>query len=398
MTKRTSAPAFAVQRSSQANRNRCRLLIGLLTFSLAAIFYFACSTSSSDSQGADAGAIEAVSRARYQQYFEGNRKPPPVLTLPRAALYGEPDSFGLLADLAVVDHRVIVLDSLSVLGVALIDRRDGSITLPHKLGGTVASVTNPTAIAPGDGTTVWLYFSRSGEWTSFDVEALEASPSRAVELPKGLSQPIRIGYRIVANGLFAGELLRIYDMHDEAAVLVTARGATPFPAIKPDLAIHLNRTQLAVRPRGDRLVLAFRYLSRLHVFDAQGDLERGLAGPEEVELRYGVTYDSREGIDRFVRTDDTRLAYLDVAASDDLIFGLFSGRRRGDSPDTASHGNEIHLFRWDGRFVGVWRLEEDVYRIDVDPTTGMLLGIRELPFPAVVEFSLEPLGGVNATE
>ncbi|MEE8585892.1 MAG: hypothetical protein V3T83_13675, partial [Acidobacteriota bacterium] len=248
MTKQTSAPAFAVQRSSQANRNRGRLSIGLLTFSLAAIVYFACSTSSpDDSQGANAGTLESISRARYQQYFEVNREPPPVLTLPRAALYGEPDSFGLLADLAVVDHWVIVLDSLSVLGVALIDRRDGSITLPHQLGGRV---TNPTAIAPGGGTTVWLYSSRSGKWTSFDVEALESSPSRAVELPKGLSQPIRIGDRIVANGIFAGELLRIYDVHDGAAVLTTARGATPFPAVKPDLAIHLNRTRLAVRSPG----------------------------------------------------------------------------------------------------------------------------------------------------
>lgn len=252
------------------------------------------------SQGGESGTAESNSGSRYQQYFEVKRKPPLVLTLPREALYGEPDSFGLLSELAVIDHRVIVIDSESVSGVALIDRETNSIILPDKFG-AVAGFTKPTAIFTAGGTTAWLYSSQSGEWRSFDIESLEASSHNIVQLPHGLSQPIRFGYRFAATGIFAGELLRMYDSHDGTAELITARGAPPLATVTPELAIHLNRTRLAVCPSGDRLVLAFRYLSRLHVFNTQADLERAIAGPEEVELRYGVTYASGRG-DRPLRS------------------------------------------------------------------------------------------------
>ncbi len=383
--KLASVSAQSALRTTQTSDRIPALLAALLLFPLGLP---SCSTGRPDNSQP---AREAAPRTRYQQYFATNQKASPVVTLPRTAIYGKPDSFGLLSDLAVVDDRLVALDSRSALGIAVIDRRDDSISRPPHPGDKLGAATEPAAVSVGDGGDIWVYFNQSGKWASFDLDSPQEGPSRIVDLPQSLSQPLWLGDHIVANGIFAGELLRTYKVENGAGELTAGAGATPFPGVEPDLAIHLNRTRMAARPDGDRLVLAFRYLSRLHVLDARGGLERAFAGPEEVELRYRVADDPREGIHRFVRSADTRLAYLDVTASDDLIFALFCGRRRGDFPETASYGNEIHLFRWDGRFLGVWRLAEDVYRIILDPRRNSLLGLREAPFPAVLEFSLEPL-------
>lgn len=78
--------------------------------SLVSILCPACSESrpADSHEPADAASI-STARARYKEFFDAHRQESPIGILPRVALYGGPDTFGLLTRLAVVDHRIIAI-------------------------------------------------------------------------------------------------------------------------------------------------------------------------------------------------------------------------------------------------------------------------------------------------
>ncbi len=51
-------------------------------------------------------------------------------------------------------------------------------------------------------------------------------------------------------------------------------------------------------------------------------------------------------------------------------------------------GETVHVFDWDGNFVRAIQLDGDVVAITVDHDEGVLYGIRHLPTPAIVRYSL----------
>ncbi len=51
-------------------------------------------------------------------------------------------------------------------------------------------------------------------------------------------------------------------------------------------------------------------------------------------------------------------------------------------------GRFVHVFDWEGNFVTAIQLDTDVAAITVDQDEGVLYGIRHLPYPAIVRYSL----------
>lgn len=89
---------------------------------------------------------------------------------------------------------------------------------------------------------------------------------------------------------------------------------------------------------------------------------------------------------RFVRREDTRWSYLDVAADEQHVYALFSGRSTREFGDAAYGANTVHVFSWRGELVRAIVLGEDVYRIALDRDSGVLFGARAMPYPSVVQF------------
>ena len=88
--------------------------------------------------------------------------------------------------------------------------------------------------------------------------------------------------------------------------------------------------------------------------------------------------------------DDLRLGYVDVAASRDRIYALFSGRTRAGHPDEAIYGRDVHVFDWDGKLHSVIHLDADAMAIALDEGQDLLLAVRHLPTPAVLAYELPP--------
>lgn len=317
-------------------------------------------------------------------------------TLATLRVIGRPDQFGVLIDIVATDEHIVVIDRFADQQIQLIERSSAEVVArTGRRGHGPGEFMSPSALfLERSGKAVWVYdFGKPARWTSLDLSQFMNRPEAILRLPPSLSEPTRlVNDTIVANGLFASELLRFYSPGGSNFEVVRAAGRSPFGDLHPDVALHVNESSLTYEPDLGRIALAFRYTGRIEVFDIEGRLLRSMAGPYEVPLHYRVVPDPREGMQRFLRTDDTRFAYLDVDSNPEYIFALFSGRARGDYVDgQEGTGNRIHVFRWDGRFVGEWIVEDDLFGIALDPRRGGLFGVRQLPFPAVVQIEEIPI-------
>jgi hypothetical protein len=242
--------------------------------------------------------------------------------------------------------------------------------------------------------TIWVYDFQSGDFVSFALGPSIKERTRFA-LPPGLFQPMWVADRVVTNGLFATELVKSFTRTGGALEPDKTWGQSPFPDVLPEVAMHLNRSSIAIDPGRRRLVLAFRYASRLEVLALDGTADRAISGPEEIKIAYRTVPDPREGIERFIRTAETRFGYVDVVADQDRIYALFSGRSRGQWKADAYLADRLHVFSWSGELLGQWQLPEPVYRIALDSTARALYGVRPPPGAALIELSSTGLAGVQ---
>ena len=70
---------------------------------------------------------------------------------------------------------------------------------------------------------------------------------------------------------------------------------------------------------------------------------------------------------------DLRFGYVDVAAANDGVYALFSGRTRECFERDAVFGRFIHVFSWAGRYERVLSTDADLLNITLD-ASGNTLG------------------------
>lgn len=132
---------------------------------------------------------------------------------------------------------------------------------------------------------------------------------------------------------------------------------------------------MAVRPDRHRIVAAHVRASRVEIYDDRGELLTRVASPREVEVGFGPNGSLRR---------DLPYAYQDVAASNNYIYGLFSGMG-GDAP---YYAETVHVFSWDGHLAEILHLERPVTRLTVTPDDQRIIGVTDKPFPQLVLFEL----------
>lgn len=254
---------------------------------------------------------------------------------------------------------------------------------------------------------VWVYTFRTGDFARFDL-ADRAGLAEVVGLESGLFNPIWVDDRILAGGGFADGILHLYtsadaneynapddhaDRWEELSVarrfmdLVGATDRPLFPGVVQDVAVHLNQTHIAYDPQRRRIAAAFLHASRIHIYSAEGHLDRAIAGPIETKLDFSIDLDS-QGYHHFRINSETVLTYLDVAVDSDFAFALFSGRPFADGDQY--RGDQIHVFDWSGKLVGVWMLDQKIEKIALDHLARRLYGLRTSDL-GVVQFSVAPI-------
>lgn len=304
---------------------------------------------------------------------------------------------------AVIDSDMLILDPWGdggIIHVNLATKRQTSLrtALTNKgftkrydeLG--TSEVTHTFILKrSNDPASLQIRFSAKGS-----IEALSS-----FEAPQGISTILGLSpERFAANGLWATKLLEIDRLQGAHADTEAVHSAALFPeVVAPKVAINLHLNSIALNPRDHRIVQAFLYASRLHVYAPDGKLERAVAGPFDVKLSYDVVFSEAAHLDVFGPNADTRYSYIDVRADAEHIYTLFSGRLASYFKEDAPFGDQLHVFTWDGLFVGAWQLPDAVNRIAISHDGSRMWAARRLPTASIVEYdlSLPPLAPVSGT-
>lgn len=224
--------------------------------------------------------------------------------------------------------------------------------------------------------------TRSNGAIAVSTESFERSTSRrhSLELANGLW---------LSNGYFDDALASVERLEGHRLVPSRHVGRSLFPdASGSAIVTMLNRNVIAADPSGTHVAQSFFMSCRLHVYGADGTLERQVAAPVDVKLNYETFFRESDSQHHIRLMPDLKFCYVDVAATATGFVALFAGRAYGEHPDDFAVAQQVHAFTWDGRLVGVWQLDEPVLYATTDPTGTKLLAYQATPEPALVEIQL----------
>lgn len=308
-----------------------------------------------------------------------------VLTPP--ADFGEVLFFG-----DVLGNRIVGVGETKMFAV---DPTTGAAAQTVDFSGAVGRVSSVTTVSNSD---LWIH--GSGGFVHWDP-AHTGSARRIVILDDEARKPEWFGDDlIVATG--SAEVLRFYDVGEFAnqtsgAMLMKESGEPLFPIADRGLSVFFNLLSFTVDPGQQRLAVAFQLSDRIHVYGRDGALLRAIAGPVAVRLDFDILRrPPTVGGYTLGLNDETRFTYLDVDSDRDFIIALFGGRNGSEpgmprGPGFGFSGDELHVVRWDGRPVGMWRLPEAAIRMRLDEIGRRLYVVREFPSWAIVELDAEPI-------
>ena len=299
------------------------------------------------------------------------------------AVLHESDALAAPSRIEVAGPRLILADDFGDRAVRVLRRSDGSLERSFGRRGrgprefeTVMSidVLDPAGRLmlhdPVLQRVTWVDLTadfEDGEWVADRSLRLMAD---AMILEAGWTPDGFLGIGAFTDG-------RIAHLGPEGRLLRISGSPAVRPAeVAPTVWQRSYQARMAASPARTRWAVAQRFADRIDVYDARG--ERVASG--ERLMGFGPE-DLRDEDSRRVR-----FGYIDVTATDQRIFALFSGRTRAEGD--ANFGDRVHVFDWDGRLVDVWVLDSRLVALAVEPSGSTLYGIRHEPRPAVVAYAM----------
>ncbi len=335
--------------------------------------------------------------------FGSYTPPPPDDDLGPASIAGiqltattlyDGDVLAMPTQIAVGNDRIALVDGIAERPVHVLDAAGGYVAGLGRAGEGPGEFEGPRALEPtADGHGFWVFDAALSRLTLVEPDRWEAIPASArvtlsIHGPAMVTNLVRRWDEgFLAAGLFAEGRLGHFTEDGEYE---GASGTLPTSAIEapPEVLQHAYRGNLKADPTGSRLVFANRHAGFLEIFTSDGEPVHRIDGPFSFEPAFDVRMGERGP--SLATGDDLRFGYVDVAATRDRIYALFSGRTRAGHPDDAVYGREVHVFDWDGTLHSVLHLDADAMAIAVDARRDRLLAVRHLPTPAVLSYDLRP--------
>lgn len=319
----------------------------------------------------------------------------PPSTLIRGEVLSHSDSMSRPASIDVVGSHLVVTDGFARSQVRVFRSRDGALVASFgRKGSGPGEFQGPAHVdpVPGSSSAFWVHDPSLRRTTFFDLarDTLEplSAGDRSISYDPG-PMPLYVRWigpdKLVGAGIVTPGRLGIFD---QSGKLIETVGTIPGKDGRtPDVVLqHAYSGPLVANPSRTRLALANRHADRLEIFDASGVEQR------TVRVRGGflpkfVVRSNSQG-PSMASGEDTRFAYIDAAATESAIYGLFSGTRRMDRPGRAAFGDIVYVFDWEGRLTRVLKLDALAVAIAVDPDGRTLYAILWDPRPAIARYAL----------
>lgn len=340
-----------------------------------------------------AGCLDASARGRSparEELDHGPLRP----RLVRGTVLNASDSLQYPTELAVVGEYLVALNEYRTPVGYLLRRSDGALVRTFGRDGQgPGEFMSAWSVDPVPGADeFWLYDPALRRTTRISVgQVLRGAPAReypSVQLTSdGVGTDLTwLGDSLmVAPGFFKRGRLGYFDA---GGSLLREAGEVPQGSEGTPAHVRQHGYQSTLEPNPSRTLLALgtRHADQIEIYRPDGTRVALGRGPFRFDPRYEVG--TRGGQPALAVGDELRFGYVDLAATEDHVFALFSGRRQGDYRGTANLGEYVHVFDWSGRFLAELRLDAPVIHIAVDPGTMTLYASRPDPSPAILKYPL----------
>lgn len=305
----------------------------------------------------------------------------------------EDDLLGSPSAMAVVDDHLVVLDDHVGPAVHVIRRADGvRVRAFGREGSGPREFRNPRGIDPIAGRPeFWVYDGQLQRLVHVDLrQDTAAVGDRTVSL-RSDQLPLYAVWtadgKILSAGLFSGGRLGRFEWDGR---LIGTSGRVPSGKGPPAIVQHAYTGTLVARPDRRRFALLTRHADHVEFFGPGGSPLRTVAGPVGFLPIYRVA--SRAGYPTMASGDDLRFGYIDASATESALYGLYSGRARGELPGYAHFATFVHEYDWEGKLQRIFKLDAYGIGIAVDPADSTLYVSRLYPTPAILRYQLPPRG------
>lgn len=319
----------------------------------------------------------------------------PVAELKGRAI-GDPDVLAKPGALLVHGQRIVIIDNSADARVIIIDASTGrTVGRFGRKGSGPGEFTGATSLEsdPDDQSAFWVHDITLRRMT----KVLLASNYPTSGLPNfttlnfkaNIMEPRWTSSReIVGPGIFPAGRVSVFTRQGE---FVRAFGALPSGDERVPMTVRQEayRSYMSLSPDRSRMVLATRYADRIEFFRTSGEKFGEATRPFSFEPKFSVGAGKVGPVMQF--GDDMRYGYTGLAATDQLIFALFSGRMRGGFNSQAPFANFVHVYDWTGRLLRVFRLDVSVVGLAVDSKASRIFALRHDPLPSVVVFDVQPI-------
>ena len=292
------------------------------------------------------------------------------------------DSVVILTDRPWLEGAVHVLDAATGDRLMVFGRKGKG---PGEYSSMPAPVRCPGA--PPD--QFWLYDFGNQRLTQVDLrrdetEDFDEVQSRGIpsaSVPRGIA--FLSDSLAVITGYFQNGRVVLWDWRDGS---LSPLGDLPAweSEMPPIVLQEAFQGPLVASPSGRRFALASEKTGRIELYS----LTAGYLGLAKVPFEWSPDFvlESRGG--QYFPQDGflNRSAYVDLSATEERLYALFSGRSEFHFRGDMEQAEFIHEFDWDGNLITVHVLDRPVEHIAVDPVRGRILATVRDPVPGLVSF------------
>jgi len=304
--------------------------------------------------------------------------PPDTVRVSRFLARGE--EFGDISQVFLVDRYLLAMDPYVDPHLAVIDRKTGMLTARvgrHGRGPGELQAPRWAFVSSRAPLEAKVYDFQNRALTTVRVEESGKATirhDRSLNVGAALESPTVIGSTVVSNGLFPDHTLLVAGLDGKPLAQIVAD--PPFDERAMPHVVgrrQLNRNFLATDPGRTRIVLAYQWRPRIDFFTAEGVRYGSVTGPRETKPSFRL-----EG-SRFFWNPDNVMAYVRATATDAAVYALFCGC----SLESNGLPRTVHVFRWNGDFVGEFVLDREVRSIAVSEDGSELYGSFVDPEPGL---------------
>jgi hypothetical protein len=338
------------------------------------------------------GPDEAAKPLRYGPGEMDHGRLRPVKVSGRVLASG--DYLGRPSRIVSMGETLLVLDNTGDSVLHVISARDGRrVRSQGRRGAGPGEYQAAWSLAPDprDAGSAWVFdmgLSRLTRVSPGDPAGPKKNPEiltlRADLMPV---QPLWLGDSVLVSPNFSprGRL----TFFNRAGTLLRAAGGVPNDTrgTPPGVLQQAWVGKLALRPAGDRMVIATQYADQIELYGTDGTLLKKVRGPFQFDPRFTVAI---AGDMQTMSSDESmRMGYADVTATNESIYALFSGRTREGFGQDAPFGRFVHVYDWEGKLLRVLELDAAIISLALSPDGRRMYGAAHDPEPVIMVFDLK---------